>query len=105
MEFSFQPWQLIQLLIVAGGVALFFKVKSAYKRVSIVAVLFVVSLFSPVRFKQEGGGQLERYTTRPWERTLPPPVVEPRVDYDKRTAQELELQQERSANLEGDIHD
>lgn len=73
MDFNFQPYQLVFVLIFSLIAFLFYEVEKTWFRVLLVIVAVIIFAFNPVRFKQEGMRSIETFSQT--EAVVPDRVV------------------------------
>ena len=100
---SIQPYQLILLLLYAGLILIFWKVKNVKLRIAISVLAGIIFFVNPIRFKQEGGAQIERSVTR--FDSLPPKVDVETEKFQQRQEDEMKKLKQQTEDLKDEIHD
>lgn len=98
-----QPYQLIFVLIYTVFAIGMWKIKSGKVRVLILFLALILFFVNPIRFKQEGGAQIERSITR--FDSLPPKVDVEIEKFQQRQDNEMKKLKRQTEDLKDEIHD
>lgn len=101
MSFEFQPYQLLVIVFCALLAFAFWKLEKKSYRIGIAAFAVVLFVANPIKHKQEGGAQIERFA--PKQVYLPKRVHVKEKSFEQKQSEQLNDLKKQSGEMKDEI--